>query len=117
MSDGFGKLQLAGVDPIEVFGPSGPRRRPPVGRGAEHSQVDLVDPDFRQLVPEQVHGKSGRRELGTARTSMTRSTPASFSAARNSATVVLAYRPLRLIPLSNLESQTARAVDQRERRG
>ena len=69
---GLGKLELTGIDAHEIVVPSGPRRGTSVRRRA-------------------VFEKPGRREFGTARTSITRFTPACVSAARNSPTVVASY--------------------------
>ena len=69
--------------------PPGPRRSATLRGGAERLQVNIIDSGFCQApLRSGVLEKPGRRDSGSARTSITRSTPAFCSAARNSGTVV-----------------------------
>ena len=49
--------------------------------------MHIIDSGFGKALLSGVFEKPGRRDSGSARTSITRSTPASFSAARNSSIV------------------------------
>ena len=87
LDDRLGEIELPGVDPLEVLVPPGPSRRSPIGVPKAlrwtYSMLTSASAFFNGFLE-----KPGLREFGTARTSITRSTPAFCKAARNSAMVV-----------------------------
>ncbi len=87
LGDGFGKLELACINTLQVVVAAGAGGGTAVRRRPERAQVDIVDSDLVQCALSGVLEKPGRRERGRARTSIMRCTPAPVSAAINSATV------------------------------
>ena len=89
LRDRFGKFELAGVDALQIGVPPGPRRGAAFRGRPERLQVHIFDAGFLERGRAAViFEKPGRRDSGSARTSITRSTPAFCSAATNSGTVV-----------------------------
>ena len=48
LRDRLGKLELTGIDALEIRMPPGARSRPALGRRAERFQMDIFDPRFGQ---------------------------------------------------------------------
>ena len=74
--DRFGEFELPGVDPLELGMAPLARRLAAFGRRAERLQMDIFDPRLGEPVREDVLREPGLRDSGTARTSISRSTPA-----------------------------------------
>lgn len=53
------KLELARVDPLEVFTAPCSRRSSPVGRRAQRAQVDIIDSGLCKRVSKQGLGEAG----------------------------------------------------------
>lgn len=62
--DRFRKLELTGVNALQIFRPSGTSGGAPIRRRAKRPQMDIIDPDFRQLVPQEILRKAGPPGIG-----------------------------------------------------
>ena len=88
LRDRLGKFELTAVNALQVCIAPRPRRSATLRGGSERAQVNIINSCFCQSIAQGVLEKPGLLEFGIARTSITRSTPAFCTAAKNSGTVV-----------------------------
>jgi hypothetical protein len=81
------RRELAGEHRAHLGVAPGAGRRPPVGRGAEGALVAVLDAGAGEVRASRDLANPGRRDMATARTSTSSSTPAARSASRNESTV------------------------------
>jgi len=64
LGDRFGKLELAGVNALELLVPPLARRLAPPGRGAKGAQVNIVDASVCQGIAQWRLGKARPPRIG-----------------------------------------------------